>query len=167
MHTTRRTRVWRWLAGGALIIFLVAGATSGMVGAAAPISSQAKQALIDATTSELKALAIYQAIVKKLGGDVRPFSRWIESMPGAIDDQLKPLFSKYGVPIPAAPDPGKVQAPASFKDACRVAGQLESERLAFYEKFMKSLKEADVVAAFAEMREWAGRRLNGVQNLCQ
>jgi hypothetical protein len=150
----------------ALALALLAGTLSVAAAAAAPISAQARQALIDTTTSELKAIALYRAVVKKFG-DNRPFASWIKTGPERIDEQLKPLFARYGMAMPAAPDPAKVQAPASFKDACRVAGQIESERVALYEQYLKSIKESDIVAAFTEMRDAAKRRLNGVREHCE
>ncbi|MDR7417920.1 MAG: hypothetical protein QN178_03310 [Armatimonadota bacterium] len=152
--------------GMALVIALLASATLAALAAPAPVSPQAKLALIDAATSELKALALYQAVVKKFG-DHRPFASWIKTGPERIDEQLKPLFTKYGVAMPAAPDAAKVQAPASFKDACRMANQIEGERVALYEQFLKTIKESDIVAAFTEMRDAARRRLNGVREHCE
>ena len=150
--------------GLALVLILLAGAVS--IAAAAPIAPQAKQALIDLTVSELKAIALYRVVVKKFG-DNRPFASWIKTGPERIDEQLKPLFAKYGVAMPTAPDAAKVQAPATFKDACRIAGQVEGERVALYEQFLKTIKETDIVAAFTEMRDAAKRRLNGVREHCE
>lgn len=149
-----------------LIAVIVLVAVAVAPAAAAPISPQARQALIDATTSEFKALATYQAVVKKFG-DERPFASWIRSGPERIDENLKPLFAKYGVAVPAMPDPTKVAAPASLKDACRIAVQLEGERLVMYEKSLKTIKEADVVEAFTRMRDAARRRQNGVREHCE
>ncbi|MDI6771908.1 MAG: hypothetical protein QME77_04900 [bacterium] len=166
MSTTRARARWHQRLGGfALALVLVMGAAASAVAAAAPISPQSRQALIDATTSEFKALALYQAVVKKFG-DNRPFVSWVRSGPERIDENLKPLFAKYGMPMPAMPDTAKVAAPASFKDACRIAGQLEDERVALYEKFLKTVKEADIVAAFTVMRDSAKRRQNGVREHC-
>ncbi len=166
MSTTGRGIRWQKRLGGlAVVLTLIAGIAATAATAAAPISPQARQALIDATTSEFKALALYQAVVKKLG-DERPFVSWIRSGPERIDENLKPLFVKYGMTMPAAPDASKVVAPASLKDACRIAGQFEGERVAMYEKFLKTTKEADVVEAFTKMRDAAKRRQNGVREHC-
>jgi len=166
VSTIRARTRWQQRFGGLVFVLVLIAATAAIaVAAAAPISPVARQALIDATTSELKALALYQAVVKKFG-EGRPFVSWIRSGPERVDENLKPLFAKYGVPIPAMPDPAKVAAPASFKDACRIAGQLENERVALYEKFLKTVKEADIVAAFTEMRDAARRRQNGVREHC-
>ncbi len=161
----RGTRLPKWIGVLAVALTLIVGIAATTGAAAAPLSPQSRQALIDSTTSELKALAFYQAVVRKFG-DERPFVSWIRSGPERIDENLKPLFSKYGVPMPAVLDPTKVAAPASFKDACRTAGQLEGERVALYEKFLKTVKEADIVAAFTEMRDAAKRRQNGVREHC-
>jgi len=166
VSTTRaRIRLQQRLGGFALALVLIAGTAATAVAAAAPISAVARQALIDATTSEFKALALYQAVVKKFG-DERPFVSWIRSGPERIDENLKPLFTKYGVAMPTMPDAAKVAAPASFKDACRIAGQLEGERVAMYEKSLKTVKEVDIIAAFTEMRDAAKRRQNGVREHC-
>jgi hypothetical protein len=151
--------------GLALVFVLLAGAVL-TVAAAPPIAPQARQALIDATASELKAIVLYRVVVKKFG-DNRPFASWIKTGPDRIDEQLKPLFTKYGVAMPIAPDATKVQAPATFKDACRIAGQVEGERVALCEQFLKTIKESDIVAAFTEMRDAAKRRLNGVREHCE
>jgi hypothetical protein len=162
----RRVRTALRMVGVALVIAVLGGPVSAAIAAAAPISPQAKQALIDAATSELKAIALYQAVVRKFG-DNRPFSSWIKTGPERIDEQLKPMFTKYGVVMPAAPDAAKVQAPSSFKDACRIANQIEGERVALYERFLKTIKESDIVAAFTDLRDAAKRRLNGVREHCE
>jgi hypothetical protein len=150
--------------GLAFVLVLLAGAAS--MAAAAPIAPQARHALVDLTASELKAIVFYRVVVRKFG-DNRPFASWIKTGPERIDEQLKPLFTKYGLAMPTAPDAARVQAPATFKDACRVAGQVEGERVALYEQFLKTIKESDIVAAFTEMRDAAKRRLNGVREHCE
>ncbi|MDQ7841461.1 MAG: hypothetical protein RDU83_10600 [bacterium] len=167
MSTTRaRTRWQQRLGGFVLALALIAGIAAAATAAAAPISAVARQVLTDAATSEYKALAIYQAIVKKVANK-KPFSSWVRCVPEYIDANLKPLFDNYGLVMPPVPDPAKVAAPASFRDACRLASKIENEKVAMYEQLLKTVKEADIVAALTVMRDEAKQRLDGVLEHCK
>jgi hypothetical protein len=143
---------------------LAAGAAvpAAAAAAAVPISTQARQAIIDAMSAEYRAVALYKAIAAK-HKDSRPFTNWAQADRG---DDLKALFSKYGAAVPAATFAGKTQAPASVAEACKIANQTESALVALYERLLKAVKEADIVAVFTDLRDGSKRRLGALERQC-
>lgn len=140
------------------MLFLSAAAAA----ATPPISAQARSAIIEAMTSEYKAVALYKAIAAK-HKESRPFTRWAESDRG---DELRALFARYAVALPPDTFAGKVQAPASLAEACRIGTQTESALVTLYERLIKTVREADIAAVFTELRDGSQRRLGALERQC-
>lgn len=143
-------------------VVLLAGAATPAVAAAAPISPQARTAIIEAVNAEYKAIAMYKAIALR-HKDTRPFSNWAQS---DRSDELKALFPKYGVALPADTFAGKAQAPSSVAEACKAANQIETGLVAMYERLLKTVKEADIVAVFTDLRDGSKRRVGALGRHC-
>ncbi len=159
MRSSVRVKVTAGIIACAML--LIAGATAASAAAAA-ISPASRQAIIEAATANFKAAALYKAIASK-HKDVRPFSNWAKSDRG---EELKALFPKYGVPLPADPFAGRVPAPASVADSCTAAKQTEAGLVSMYERLLRAVTESDIVAVFTDMREGSKRRLQALERQC-
>ncbi len=159
MCISRKLRV---TAGIIACAVLLAGGAVPAAAAAAPISPQTRTAIIEAVNAEYKAMALYKAIASK-HKDTRPFSNWALSDRG---EELKALFPKYGVPMPADTFAGKAQAPLSVADACKAANQTETGLVTMYERLLKTVKEADIVGALTLLRDGSKRRLQALERQC-
>jgi hypothetical protein len=146
----------------ALALAAGAAAPAAAAAAAAPISTQARQAIIDAMNAEYKALALYKAVAAR-HKDSRPFTNWAQADRG---DDLRALFSKYGVPVPTDTFTGKTQAPASVAEACKIATQTETGLVSLYDRLLKTVREADIVAVFTDLRDGSKRRLGALERQC-
>jgi cytochrome c556 len=153
---TQRIRIASLMVAG--VLFLTAAAAA----ATPPISTQARQGIVDAMTAEYKAMALYKAVAAR-HKDSRPFTNWAQADRG---DDLRALFARYGVTLPADTFAGKTQAPASVAAACKSANQTETGLVALYERLLKTVKEADVGSVFTSLRDGSKRRLGALERQC-
>ena len=118
--------------------------------AAASADAAIKAALLEAINEEYKAHATYQAVIDKFG-QVAPFVNIVNSEQSHID-AWKTLLTKYGIAIPSDPFLGKVTAPASVSEACKVGVAAETEDVALYDRLMKTVSAADILAVMQQQR---------------
>jgi hypothetical protein len=115
-----------------------------------PLSEETKQALTDALNDEYKAQAAYQAIIDKFGAQA-PFSMIIRAE-GMHINALQRLFTNHGLAIPADTYAGKVQAPATLKEAYQAGVDAEKANIAMYDRLLQTVKDADVVTVFQHLQ---------------
>lgn len=140
----------RLIAAAILVAVAVAPA------AAAALDAQTRQALTDAINDEYQARALYQAVIAKFGG-MRPFVNIVQAETQHAEE-LRALFAAYKVPAPADTHAGKVAAPATILEACKIAVQAETKNVAMYDRFLKFVKEPDIVAVFTRLRDVSANR---------
>ena len=114
------------------------------------LDNKTEQALIDAINDEYKARALYQKVIDKFGA-VRPFSNIIKAETTHIAE-LKPLFSKYGIPVPKDEWYNKVPTFSTLQEACEAGVQAEIDNVKMYDEFLKFVKENDIVDVFKRLR---------------
>lgn len=134
-----------------IIAALILAAGAAAPAAAAGLDDQTQRALIEAMTDEYQARALYQAVIAKFG-PVRPFANIVRAEEHHIAE-LTALFTAYGIPVPSDPHAGKIQAPATLQDACRISAQAEIDNGAIYDRLLKTVKEPDIIATFARLRD--------------
>lgn len=100
------------------------------------------EVLNEALADEYKARATYRAIIDRYG-PVRPFVNIVEAEQTHID-ALLPLFARYGIPVPAEPDPARIRMPDSLLDACRQGVEAEMENDAMYDRLLAATERSDV-----------------------
>ncbi|MGE0598685.1 MAG: DUF2202 domain-containing protein [Dehalococcoidia bacterium] len=128
-----------------------ATATTAVTPAASTTASNAaKDALLESIDEEYKAHATYQAVIDKLG-NIAPFSNIVTAEQSHID-AWKTLLTRYGIAIPADPYLGKVTAPATKAEACTAGVSAEKEDVALYDRLMKTVSEADILAVMQQQR---------------
>ncbi|MBI2240161.1 MAG: DUF2202 domain-containing protein [Magnetospirillum gryphiswaldense] len=109
------------------------------------------QALCEALDDEYKARATYAAVIDRFG-PVRPFINIIQSEQRHIN-ALQLLLRRRGWPIPDDPHGGRVEAPASIEEACRLGVQAELDNVALYDRLNTLAAEDDeVLAVFANLQ---------------
>lgn len=81
------------------------------------LSSQAKEALVEAINDEYKAHALYEKTIEKFGL-IKPFSMIIRAEEQHISS-LKSLFDKYGLEIPKDEWAGKVSVEKTLQQVCQ------------------------------------------------
>ncbi|MCA1909939.1 MAG: DUF2202 domain-containing protein [Magnetospirillum sp.] len=109
------------------------------------------QALCEALDDEYKARATYAAVIDRFG-PVRPFINIIQSEQRHIN-ALQMLLRRRGWPIPDDPHGGRVEAPASIDEACRLGVQAELDNVALYDRLNALAAEDDeVLAVFANLQ---------------
>jgi hypothetical protein len=120
---------------------------------AAPVpelDAQTQQTMIDAINDEYHAHAVYSAVIEKFG-EVRPFANIVHSEARHID-LWKALFTKYGLPIPPDTFAGNVNAPDTIQAACEAGVAGEIVNVSMYDRFLSFVKQADLRAAFTQLR---------------
>lgn len=109
------------------------------------------QALCEALDDEYKARATYAAVIDRFG-PVRPFINIIQSEQRHIN-ALQLLLRRRGWPIPDDPHGGRVEAPASIEEACRLGVQAELDNVALYDRLNTLAAEDDeVLTVFANLQ---------------
>jgi hypothetical protein len=131
--------------GLALVLILLAGAVS--IAAAAP--SIPGQAGVGRPVHRNSGVVLYRVVVKKFG-DNRPFASWIRRGPADRRAVELPRSQSTAWPCRPHPTPRKSKR-RHLQDACRIAGQVEGERVIPLKQFLKTIKEA--VVAATEMRD--------------
>jgi len=118
---------------------------------AGSLSSEAKEALVEAINDEYKAHALYEKTIAKLGL-VRPFSMIIRAEEQHIAS-LKSLFDKYGLEIPADNWAGKVSAESTLQQACGAGVEAEIANAKLYREKLLPMAEGyeDIQAVFTNL----------------
>jgi len=94
------------------------------------LSSQAKEALVEAINDEYKAHALYEKTIEKFGL-VKPFSMIIRAEEQHISS-LKSLFDKYGLEIPKDDWANKVSAEETLQKTCQAGVDAEIANAKLY-----------------------------------
>ncbi len=107
-------------------------------------------ALNAALMDEYKARDTYRKIIERFG-EVRPFSNIVEAEQTHID-LLLPLYAAHHIPVPPAPDPARIEAPASLLEACQTGVAAEIENVALYDRLLAMVSEPDVIEVFQRLQ---------------
>jgi len=123
--------------------------------ASAPLSDEAKQAILEALTGpegEYAAYAMYTAVIEKFGA-VEPYVSIREAEARHIE-ALKRLLDRYGVDYPAEnPYLGNVPAPESLEAAARAWAEGEIKNVAMYDRLLPLVQDyPDAVQVFENLR---------------
>lgn len=156
MTVTRILRKIGKIGGLTAAAMLVVVALAPLAPVAAAISAQTRQALTDAINDEYHARALYQAVIARFG-QVRPFTNIIKAESQHVEE-LRAVFEVYKLPVPADTYAGKAAAPATIQEACKIAVQAEIKNVAMYDRFLKFVKEPDIVAVFTRLRDASADR---------
>ena len=116
---------------------------------AGDLSMEAKEALGEAIDDEYKALSTYEAVMGKFGSG-RPFSM-ISGAERQHIASLEALYDKYGLDVPENNWPGKIEAPATLREACQTGVEAEIANADLYEKkLLPAVSEYEDIAAVFE-----------------
>ena len=120
-------------------------------------SSPIHQALCAALDDEYKARATYAAVIDRFG-PVRPFVTIIQSEQRHIN-ALQMLLRRRGWPIPGDPYGGRIEAPASLEEACRLGVLAELDNAALYDRLnVLAAEDEEVLAVFANLQDASRQR---------
>lgn len=139
-----------------LVVAAILVAVAAAPAVAAALDAQTRQALTEAINDEYQARALYQAVIAKFGG-MRPFVNTVQAETQHAEE-LRALLVAYKLPVPADAYAGKAQAPATIQEACTIAVRAETKNVAMYDRFLKFVKEPDIVAAFTRLRDASANR---------
>lgn len=114
------------------------------------------QALCEALDDEYKARATYRAVIGRFG-PVMPFANIVHSEQRHIDALLG-LFAARGWQAPADRWNGRVEPPASVKDACRAGVEAERDNVALYDRITAMTTAPDILAVFDALRSASAER---------
>lgn len=117
--------------------------------------------IVFAIQDEYLARGEYQKVIEKFGSR-RPFSNIIKAEKRHIS-WLKPLFTKYNVPLP--PDRGLELAkiPKRFTEAFQIGVDAEVANIAMYERFLKKDLPEDVRDIFSRLLAASKNHLDAFQ----
>ncbi len=122
--------------------------------ASAPLSEEAKQAILEALTGpegEYAAYAMYDAVIAKFG-EVEPYVSIREAEARHIE-ALKRLLDRYGVAYPENPYLGQVPAPESLEAAAKAWAEGEIKNVAMYDRLLAAVADyPDAVRVFENLR---------------
>lgn len=118
---------------------------------AGSLPEEVEGALNDAIQDEYKAHSTYEKVIGKFGS-ARPFSMIIRAEEKHISS-LKALFDKYGLEIPENEWPGKIKAPGSLQEACRIGVEAEIANVKLYKDELIPIVEdyADIRTVFENL----------------
>ncbi|MDP8222974.1 MAG: DUF2202 domain-containing protein [Candidatus Lernaella stagnicola] len=115
------------------------------------LDQKTQDALAASINDEYKAQALYAKIMEKFGPQ-RPFANIIQGESRHIE-MLKPLFTRYGVEVPADDWASKLEAPGTMLEACKEGVTAEKENVAMYDGFLSFVKENDIREVFTYLRD--------------
>jgi hypothetical protein len=108
-------------------------------------------ALDSAIDDEYKARAFYEAVIESFG-QINPFvpirdaeTRHVQALAG--------LYDSYSLTAPSDPYAGRIQAPDSVQQACRMAVEAELQNASLYDELLEKVTEEDVIAVFERLRD--------------
>jgi hypothetical protein len=114
------------------------------------------RALYEALDDEYRALATYEQVLADFG-EVQPF-RNIRNAEARHIDALRVLFTRYGLPVPKNPWPGKVERYASLQAACAAGVTAEIANAEIYERLLQATARADILTIFRNLQEASQQR---------
>jgi hypothetical protein len=114
------------------------------------------QALYEALDDEYRALATYEQVLADFG-EVQPFSN-IRAAEERHIEALCALFTRYGLPVPENPWPGKVEHYASVQAACEAGVSAEIANGEIYERLLQATKRPDILSVFRNLQEASQQR---------
>ncbi len=109
-----------------------------------------RQALIEALMDEYRARAFYSKMIHTFG-DVQPFSNIVRAEETHITS-LYLLFGKYGIPVPCDDWYGRLPAPRSFLEACKLGVAAEIKNIKMYDRLLTIATQPDVSNTFIYLR---------------
>lgn len=115
------------------------------------ISESEIEALSLAINDEYKARAIYKKVIEKFG-EVNPFSNIINAENNHISE-LKKLYNKYELDIPADEWYDKVPEFDSVAEACLAGVDAEIENAALYDELFSKVDNQDIIMVFTSLRD--------------
>ncbi|MBE9136435.1 DUF2202 domain-containing protein [Nodosilinea sp. LEGE 07088] len=115
-----------------------------------------QQAMLAALDDEYKARAFYTVVIEKFG-EVRPFSNIVQAEDRHAR-RWQTLFTQYGLPIPADPYAGQVEAPGTLATACEMAIASEVANVQMYDEFLEFVTEPDLRDTFSQLRDVSQNR---------
>jgi hypothetical protein len=109
-----------------------------------------QEILEEALLDEYKARDTYRKIINTFGA-VRPFVNIVEAEQRHIDSLLV-LYEKYDIPLPAIPDPDRVDIPDSLLKACQMGMDAEIENLTMYDRLIEAADLPDVIEVLKRLQ---------------
>ncbi|MFP4560299.1 MAG: ferritin-like domain-containing protein [Thiohalorhabdus sp.] len=113
-------------------------------------------ALQEALDDEYRAWATYDQVLVDFG-EVRPFSNIREAEARHIE-ALHTLFTRYGLPVPENPWPGRVDRYDSLRDACMAGVAAEVANGAMYDRLLQATRRDDIRAVLRNLRDASQQR---------
>jgi rubrerythrin len=108
-------------------------------------------ALLIALDDEYKAEATYEAVLAKFG-NARPFSNIINAEI-RHSKAAKAELDRLGVSYPTVnPYKGKIAAPASLLEACKIGITAEEENIALYDRILPTIKDQQVRTVLSNLQ---------------
>lgn len=114
------------------------------------------QALHEALDDEYRAWTTYVQVIRDFGA-VRPFINILNAEARHIE-ALCALFTRYRIPIPENPWPGKVSHFGSVREACAAGVAAEIENSQIYQRLLTSTHRHDILTVFTNLQEASRRR---------
>lgn len=112
--------------------------------------------LDEALQDEYKALATYTAVIDRFG-PVRPFVNIAESERRHVQ-ALAGLYGRHGLAMPQDAWAGRVQAPATLEEACRLGVQAEIDNAEMYERLLLQATAFPDVLVVMRRLQWASQQ---------
>jgi hypothetical protein len=113
-------------------------------------------ALNEALDDEYRAFATYDQVLADFG-EGPPFSNICEAE-GRHIDALCVLFTRYGLPVPENPWPGKVERYASLQEACEAGVAAEIANGEIYERLLRATDRSDILRVFRNLQDASQQR---------
>jgi hypothetical protein len=114
------------------------------------------RALNEALDDEYRSFATYDQVLADFG-EVRPFSNIREAESRHIE-ALCVLFTRYGLPVPENPWPGKVDRYASLQAACEAGVAAEIANAEIYERLLQATERPDILTVFRNLHDASQQR---------
>ncbi len=138
-----------------------AAAGFGAAGAAADKALTMDKMLVYAIQDEYLARGEYEYVLNKLG-DQRPFNNILEAEEQHIAE-LKVLFEKYKLAVPADTSKDHLIVPATIEEALKIGVQAEIDNIAMYKSFLTKDLPEDVKSTFKLLMSGSESHLEAFQ----
>ncbi|RRQ20764.1 ferritin-like domain-containing protein [Thiohalobacter thiocyanaticus] len=112
--------------------------------------------LHEALDDEYRAWATYDQVIRDFG-EVRPFSSIREAEARHIE-AVRSLFTRYGLPIPGNPWPGRIEHYASLQAACAAGVTAEIANGDLYERLLQTTRREDILGVLHNLQEASQQR---------
>lgn len=114
-----------------------------------PLGKNARAALLEALDDERAAEDLYRAVIARYG-PISPFVNIVESE-RMHQQRLVHLLIRYGLEVPPRTATRPVLA-ETLEEQCRRAVDAEHANIAMYERFLRSVEEADIRRVFRHLQ---------------